>query len=121
MTDNHRYLEEMRRQQAGGKVTVYRNRAWILEALDEGITKRAIYAKLVESEGLIIGYQAFAKHTQKLLAIRDGKKPTKRDPGPPNQSAAKADKSRNKNKQNTSVTEIKRYVHNPVPNLDELI
>ena len=121
MTDNHRYLEEIRRQQAGGKVTVYRNRDWILAALDEGITKRAIYAKLVESEGLTIGYQAFARHTQKLLAIRDGKKPNARRHNPSDQSTDTADRSSLKDNQTAGMTEIKRYVHNPVPNLDELI
>ena len=49
MAKDHEYLVQLRKEHAGGKVTVYRNRNWILQALSEGISKRAIYDALREN------------------------------------------------------------------------
>ena len=73
MAKDHEYLVELRKEHAGGKVTVYRNRDWILQALSEGFSKRAIYDALREREGLTIGYSTFAKHVQKWVI--DDRKP----------------------------------------------
>ena len=121
MSDDHHYLAEIRKQSAGGKVTVYRNREWILKALDDGVTKRAIFTILHEREGLAIGYATFAKHVQKLVAIRAAQStpatPTAANPLKPKSGDADRSKAHAKGE----VTEIKRYVHNPIPNLDDLI
>ena len=121
MSDDHHYLAEIRKQSAGGKVTVYRNREWILKALDDGVTKRAIYTILHEREGLAIGYATFAKHVQKLVAIRAGQSTpaTAAAANPPKPRSGETERS--KSPSQAEVTEIKRYVHNPIPNLDELI
>jgi len=121
MSDDHHYLAEIRKQSAGGKVTVYRNREWILKALDDGVTKRAIFTILHEREGLAIGYATFAKHVQKLVAIHAGQSTpaTATASNPPKPKSKDADRTKAHAK--GEVTEIKRYVHNPIPNLDELI
>ena len=69
MSETINYLAEIRKQSAGGKVTVYRNREWILKALEDGVTKRAIY-DLARARRPRHGYATFAKHVQKLVAIR---------------------------------------------------
>ena len=56
LAKDHEYLVELRKEHAGGKMLYYRNRDWILQALSEGITKRAIYDAPEERRGLTIGY-----------------------------------------------------------------
>ena len=103
------YLDEIRRQSTGGKVTVYRHREWILAALREGNQKRQIYDLLVDKEGLTISYQQFAKLTAKLMAESAPKSvPAPSQPRPtPSRVEPAAAQSR-------------RFQHNPIPNEDEL-
>ena len=82
MSDDHHYLAEIRKQSAGGKVTVYRNREWILKALDDGVTKRAIYTILHEREGLAIGITRPSPNTSRNW-LRSAPVSHQRPPRPP--------------------------------------
>jgi hypothetical protein len=103
------YLDEIRRQSTGGKVTVYRHREWILAALREGNQKRQIYDLLVDKEGLTISYQQFAKLTAKLMAeagVNPAPAPSQPRPKPGRVEPA--------------VAPSRRFQHNPIPDEDEL-
>ena len=113
--DSSSYLDEIRKETAGSRVTVYRNREWILEAVREGSSKRLIYDKLVEKEALQITYQYFARLVNKLLA-ESGEKQQK-SPNPTTSGKPKKQQDRTKPPEDTGP---KQFKHNPIPNEDEL-
>lgn len=116
-------IERLRTSNSTAKTRFIAQWPEIKEALDAGHSAKAIHAELSKDGDLAISYRRFCELVKELNEPAPGAsdESDKRNSVGRMTKAKEAAKANEKPSSDTDVTEIKRYEHNPVPNLDELV
>ena len=116
-------IERLRTSNSTAKTRFIAQWPEIKEALDAGHSAKAIHAELSKDGDLAISYRRFCELVKELSEPTPGAsaEPSKRKSDGRMTKTKEAAKADRKPPSDTQVTEIKRYEHNPVPNLDELV
>ncbi|HPR08455.1 MAG TPA: TraK family protein [Denitromonas sp.] len=116
-------IERLRTSNSTAKTRFIAQWPEIKEALDAGHSAKAIHAELSKGDGLAISYRRFCELVKELNEPKPAATTKTAQPNSTGRTSKTKDAKNTDEKpsSDTQVTEIKRYEHNPVPNLDELV